>query len=488
MTRYALTAGSARRLIVLASLLAVAACTEAPNTGTELTPPPPPTPGASADALPVEADSAMIHQRPGAANTSRHAAFITELELSPLGSGPLDGMRLGIKDNIHVAGLPNTAGTAALDAFVPGRDAPLVTRLRSAGGIIAGKNNLHELAYGITSANHSYGFVQNATNPSLLAGGSSGGTAVAVALGLVDAGIGTDTGGSVRIPAALNGIVGFRPTTGRYPTEGMTLISSTRDTAGPIANDVATAALLDSIMAGEAATPLPAVDLASMRLGVPRGYFYEGLSSHVAATMERTLAALETAGVTLVEADIDDLAALNAATGFPIVLYETQQLLPPYFAAHSTAKTVDDILASIASPDVRGVIGDALGGAIDADTYHAALTQHRPALQAAYADYFARHQVDAVIFPTTPVEAQPIDTSLDTVTIDGNEAPTFLTYIRNTDPGSNAGIPGISLPAATAPGAIPVGVELDGPPGSDRELLAMAAAIERLLIGLTLTP
>lgn len=395
--------------------------------------------------------------------------------------GPLHGVPIVVKDNIAAAGLPATGGTPALKEWVPAADAPVLAKLRGAGAIVLGKTNLHELAFGITSNNAAFGAVANTYDPDRFAGGSSGGTGAAVGARLAPAGLGTDTGGSVRIPSALNGVAGLRPTMGRYPAEDIIPISKTRDTPGPIARTVADLVLLDTVITGAPEEVIPA-ELAGVRLGVPAA-LTENVSPETERLFSAALETLEMAGATLVPVDISAEIELSGKAGFPIALWEVKRDLAAFLAEHDTGITLEDVAAGAASPDVKFIFDNLVLGdqAIPDDVYAAAMEDLRPKVQSGYAEVFEANSLDALVFPTTPLEAQPISGSDQTVTLNGEDLPTFNTFIRNTDPASVAGIPGLSLPIGLTADGLPVGLELDGPANSDRHLLALGLAIEAAL-------
>lgn len=398
---------------------------------------------------------------------------------------PLLGIPIALKDNIDAIGWPCGAGTGALHGLYPAQDAELVRRLRAAGALIAGKTNMHELAFGITTNNAVTGAARNPWNPARIPGGSSGGSGVVVAAGMVPAAIGTDTGGSVRVPSALCGLAGLRPTVGRVPGTGIAPISTTRDTAGPMARSILDCALLDEVLTGDS-TPLTVPDLRGLRLGIPGAGYWDNLEPGVAQVGLRTLEALRTAGVVLVEVELPGLQEANAAASFPVALYEFVRDMRAYLKDAKRGITLEQLVADVRSPDVAGLVPGLLGeGAMPESVYQDALAA-RQRLQAIYADAFKKSGMAALVFLTTALTAKPIGED-ETVELNGVRGPTFGTFIRNTDPGSNAAIPGVTLPAGLSDG-LPVGIALDGPAGSDRTLLGIAAAIEALLPPAPLAP
>lgn len=403
--------------------------------------------------------------------------------------GKLHGVPLVVKDNIHVAGLRNTAGTPGLGDFIPDDNAPVVQALVDEGAIILGKTNMHELAFGITSDNASFGRVGNPYNPSHTAGGSSGGSGAAVSARMAPAGLGTDTGGSVRIPAALTGIVSLRPTLNRYPQEGITPIAHTRDTAGPMARSVQDLILLDSIMSGDP-REVDAILLSGLRIGIPRDYYYANLDPQTDLNVEAALRELADAGVTLVEVDLVGVADLNAKIGFPVALYEAVTDLTAYLATYVPQLSLEQLAAQTTSPDVNGLFAvltvvdnnnDGIpDGRIPEAVYQDAINIHRPALQALFQSYYDVNSLDAMLIPTTPLPARPTEGLLAGVELNGNIEDTFTTYIRNTDPDSNAGLPSVNLPVGVTEQGLPVAMLLGGAAHADKQLLGIALSLEQL--------
>lgn len=402
---------------------------------------------------------------------------------------PLAGLPIVVKDNINTKDFTTTGGTPRLMSFRPNNDAVVLQQLLAAGAIILGKANMHELAFGITTTNFSpfAGFARNPYDTNRMVGGSSGGTGVAIAARMAPVGLGTDTGGSVRIPAALNGIAGFRPSVGnggaerRYDGTGVLPLSHTRDTVGPMGRTLEDVALLDAVITGTAVPT--ATSLSGLRFGIPATY-WDVVDNEVLQVMNTAKAKLEAAGVTFVSVDLPTIRDLGAKVGFTVVFHEASLEIPTYLAASGGSDiTLAQISAAVASPDVKAGFAN-VGSADSAAAYPDAVNIYRPQMRALFDAYFASNQIDAIFAPMTPLPAVPIDpvNGSSTVSVNGGpQADEFGTFIRNADPGSITGIPGVTVPAGQTASGLPVGLALDGPVGSDKKLLSMGMAVEKLL-------
>jgi len=382
--------------------------------------------------------------------------------------GPLHGIPIALKDLIDTAGVRTTAASALHKDRIPSQDAEVVRRLRQAGAVIVGKNNLHEFAYGGSSLVSYFGDVHNPWNDAHISGGSSGGSAAAVTAGLAYAAIGTDTAGSIREPAALCGCVGIKPTYGRVPSRGVIPLSLSLDHVGPLAASVADAAIVLQAIAGydpaDLTTPnVPVSDYAgalredakALRVGVLREYFFDDLDPEVAAAMQHALKGIKTlvAEMNEVRLDVPADRTLQAAESYA-------------YHAENVAKTPE-----LYQPETLRRIRS--GEAITAAQY----IKSRRALDGArltIAQLFA--DVDVLVCPTMPMPAPAIaglKANPDAL------RPAELKLLRNTRPFNVLGLPAISVPCGFTQSGLPIGLQIAGPHWREDLVLRLAHAYEQ---------
>lgn len=392
--------------------------------------------------------------------------------------GALHGLPIPVKDSVNTKDYPTTGGTKALKNFRPAEDAALVMKLKDAGAIIMGKTNIHELSFGWTSNNQVFGAVHNPYDTSRIPGGSSGGTAAAIAARMAPIGIAEDTQGSIRVPAAMCGIYGFRPSQNRYPNQGVVPITPLFDQVGPHARNVADLALFDHVMTGEAIVETSA-SLQGLRLGVPREYFYGMLDTEVERVTSEALKKLADAGVVLVDANVPELARLISLTTAQIQVYHVKPMLIKYLEEFNTGVTFDELMEQI-SPDIKAAFDLYVLGGPETPTeedFVAARDEHLPALRKTLKDYYRENDLAAMVFPASQITAPPIGHDTE-ITLNGKTVPFEPVISRNISPGSTGGLPGIIVPADLNNEGLPVCLELDGPAGSDQALLGIGLAVE----------
>ncbi len=400
--------------------------------------------------------------------------------------GRLGGLPVVVKDNIDTVGFPTSAGTETMKSYMPQADAPVAATLWRAGALLFGKANMHELAGGGTSSNPVFGFVRNPHDPARTPGGSSGGTAAALAARIVAAGLGSDTAGSVRIPSAFCGTSALRPSIAGvrklYSDEGVVPLALDLDTIGPMARTVDDVALLHEAIAGEM---IPKIGLRGVRVGLPRGHHWEGLDDDVRKVADGATARLRDAGAILIDVDVSDFAPAAWRVFEILLINGFKGDLAIHFARHGLHLDAAEVIARIASRDTRRLFDRARDAAFPPEVVVAARTRQREAVRAQYAGIFSAHRLDAMAFPTEPLTAPVIPASgdefEDEVVVGGKSVSKVGVLIRNTGMTCAIGAPGVSFPVGLTDSGLPVGLELDGLAGRDAALLGLAVAAEAAL-------
>ena len=385
--------------------------------------------------------------------------------------GPLHGIPISLKDNIYTEGVRTTAGSKILKDFIPKEDAAVVAQLKQAGAIIVGKTNMHEFAYGVTSNNPHYGAVCNPWDLERIPGGSSGGSAAAVASGLCYGSIGTDTGGSIRIPAALCGVVGIKPTFGRVSVKDVIPLSPHLDCVGPLARTATDAAiLLDPLFVrGKGEPSLQSAAKSPrhprrLRLGLPKAFFLDIISPEVETAFQEALRLLQKSKVSLKEVSIPLLLETEDA-GNQIAWAEATHY-------HQQAGWFPARGAEYGG-DVRTRLE--MGAKVSATAYLQAMELRNSFIEHFHAA-MAEANVDALVFPTTPITAPMIGE--ETTFVGGTGHPTRALLIRTNRPANLAGLPAISVPAGFTPEGLPVGLQLIGAVTDEHVLLQIAKLFE----------
>jgi aspartyl-tRNA(Asn)/glutamyl-tRNA(Gln) amidotransferase subunit A len=390
--------------------------------------------------------------------------------------GPLHGIPIALKDNISTARIPTTAGSKILKDFVPTHDASVVRRLRRAGMIVVGKTNMSEFAYGATTNNAHFGRTVNPWDTQRTAGGSSGGSAAAVAACMATASLGTDTGGSIRIPSALCGVVGLKPTYGRVSRHGVVPLAATFDHVGPLARSVMDVAIILRAIAGydpqdEASSRKPVPNfplvlkkrLGRPKLGVPQQYYFEALDGEVRDAIEVAIQCFEKLGASRKQVSLPHVPeSVEASTQAAFAEATSYHQLSGYFPAK----------ADNYGHDVRERLE--AGAKVLATDYLRAFAIRR-LVRKDFDDAFAT--VDAIVVPTVPIPAPSI--CVKVVNINSHAEPVRSALIRLNRPQNLTGFPAITVPCGLTRSGLPIGLQIIGRAFDEETVLKLAHAYER---------